>query len=157
MFGFRKYQRVYQDEPGSGSYEDEKHEIEDNDVSTGTRIFKIWRRKMRLNYCIKHQLYCFLILILVATNIITLGIWSASSYAQKLPSYNSLLDLDTFRNKRPKVEILGPADIPVEMEMRQFYTGIRDDRRTEFMGRPNKENNAAWQSILDGQEALFLL
>lgn len=55
-----------------------------------------------------------------------------------------------FRNDISNVQILGPADIPVELEMREFFTGITEDRKTAFLGPPNHETNTAWASIQDG-------
>lgn len=53
--------------------------------------------------------------------------------------------------KKPRISIKGIANIPVEMEMRQFHTAVRYGDVTPFMGGWNNETNHAWESILDGQ------
>ncbi|KAL7941543.1 hypothetical protein V8C42DRAFT_360768 [Trichoderma barbatum] len=53
------------------------------------------------------------------------------------------------RYEEPRVTIKGIAEIPVEMEMRQFHTAVRHGDVTPFMGGWNNETNLAWNSILD--------
>lgn len=94
----------------------------------------------------------FLIIFLVVSNIITLISWRVSTTINhSSPWFKSTLEQDISRNDIPKVQVLGPADIPVELEMREFFTGITEDRKTAFIGSPNNETNAAWASIQDGR------
>jgi hypothetical protein len=93
-----------------------------------------------------------LIIFLTVSNIITLISWRVSTTINhSSPSFKSTLEKDISRNDIPKVQVLGPADIPVELEMREFFTGITEDRKTAFIGPPNNETNAAWASIQDGR------
>ncbi|KAI5865375.1 hypothetical protein GGS23DRAFT_558957 [Durotheca rogersii] len=45
------------------------------------------------------------------------------------------------------VQLLGQAEIPVEMELYRFRTGVRE--KTPFFGAPNASTDAAWDTILD--------
>ncbi|KAM3426919.1 hypothetical protein MY4824_009746 [Beauveria thailandica] len=88
--------------------------------------------------------------LLLVSNVVTLGAWRTSvAGTEQQPLFKSTLELDAFRNQLHKVQTLGPADIPVEMETREFYTGITEDRKTDFYGPPSNKTNAAWASIQD--------
>ncbi|KAA8645272.1 oxidase ustYa family protein [Aspergillus tanneri] len=123
--------------------------LEDDESSTHGLISGNLRREKRNKHWIKRHLPYFLTLMLTATNIITLVVWRSSSSTWQAPWPSSILELDTVRNTLSEVEILGPADIPVEREMREFYTGITDDRRTEFLGPSNAKTDVAWGSLED--------
>ncbi|KAK1146509.1 hypothetical protein N8T08_002938 [Aspergillus melleus] len=91
-----------------------------------------------------------LIVLLVLTNLATLVFWSNASTTQKSKAPATTLEQDVARNDILAIQTLGPADIPVEMEMREFSTGITGDRETEFFGEPDEKTNAAWDSLMDG-------
>ncbi|KAF4505956.1 hypothetical protein G6O67_007851 [Ophiocordyceps sinensis] len=80
---------------------------------------------------------------LLMTNTVSLLLllWIVFLYRQSLEQ--------PYRYERPKVELRGLAEIPVEREMRQFHTGIQPGDTTPFMGGLTDEANAAWASILD--------
>lgn len=84
---------------------------------------------------------------LLMTNTVSLLLllWIVFLYRQSLEQ--------PYRYERPKVELRGLAEIPVEREMRQFHTGIQPGDTTPFMGGLTDEANAAWASILDGQHS----
>lgn len=108
------------------------------------------QQKLFLKRCISFQ-YA-LILLLVLTNLATLAFWRNSSINPEGPkTIATILEQDTARNGIPAKQTLGPADIPVEMEMREYSTGITEDRRTEFFGEPDEKTNAAWDSLIDGE------
>ncbi|KAH8426256.1 oxidase ustYa family protein [Aspergillus melleus] len=90
-----------------------------------------------------------LIILLVLTNLATLAFWSNASTTQKSKTPATTLEQDVARNDIPVIQTLGPADIPVEMEMREFSTGITADRETDFFGEPDEKTNAAWDSLMD--------
>jgi len=48
------------------------------------------------------------------------------------------------------VQRAGQAEIPVEMELYRFRTGVRE--KTPFFGVPNTSTDAAWSTILNGEE-----
>ena len=48
------------------------------------------------------------------------------------------------------VQHLGQAEIPVEMELYRFRTGVRE--KTHFFGAPNASTDAAWSTILKGED-----
>lgn len=81
---------------------------------------------------------------LLITHIFTISLlfWIAHLYKNNIPS--------ECEYEKPSVEIKGIAEIPVEMEMRQFHTGVRYGDGTPFMGGWNNDTNHAWESILDG-------
>ncbi|EQL01883.1 hypothetical protein OCS_02407 [Ophiocordyceps sinensis CO18] len=102
----------------------------------GQPTLQPWRR----GYLTINRLLCAVVLCLATSNIVTL-IFSTDL----LPRQRRQSAL----NRYPAVQILGPADVPVEMEMREFHTGIAADQRTAFWGPPNNQTIAAWASILD--------
>lgn len=50
---------------------------------------------------------------------------------------------------RSDVQFVGQAEVPVEMELYRFATGVRE--KTAFWGAPNATTDAAWSTILDGE------
>jgi len=48
------------------------------------------------------------------------------------------------------VQHLGQAEIPVETELYRFRTGVRE--KTPFFGAPNASTDAAWSTILKGED-----
>ncbi|KAI1168617.1 hypothetical protein F5B18DRAFT_669868 [Nemania serpens] len=48
---------------------------------------------------------------------------------------------------RSDVQFVGQAEVPVEMELYRFATGVRE--KTAFWGAPNATTDAAWSTILD--------
>lgn len=54
------------------------------------------------------------------------------------------------RQRDTGVQRAGQAEIPVEMELYRFRTGVRE--KTPFFGPPNASTDAAWSTILNGEE-----
>lgn len=50
---------------------------------------------------------------------------------------------------RSEVQFIGQAEIPVEIELYRFATGVRE--KTDFWGAPNATTDAAWGTILNGE------
>ena len=57
------------------------------------------------------------------------------------------------------MEILGPADIQVELITRASHTGIEVEyiEGNPFIGPSNLETDRAWNSMLDGMSLLCVL
>ncbi|KAI9036335.1 uncharacterized protein KD926_002047 [Aspergillus affinis] len=123
--------------------QEEIYKLDDECSAHGFRPHKSFYKR-----CISVQY--ILILLLLLTNLATLAFWRNASTSEKwAKTPATTLEQDISRNDIPSVKALGPADIPVEMEMRKFSTGITEDRRTEFFGEPDEKTNAAWDSLMD--------
>ncbi|KFA77627.1 hypothetical protein S40288_11495 [Stachybotrys chartarum IBT 40288] len=85
--------------------------------------------------------YASLSVALIITNIVTLGLWVSS-----LRRMNSWLMEDYYN--RPQIEYLGPAQVPVEYEVRRFHTGIVAGDTTEYFGPPGTTADVAWNKVV---------
>lgn len=111
---------------------------------------RITPHKSFFNRCI--SVPYLLILLLLLTNLATFAFWKSPSATEaRSKEAATILNKDIARNGIPTIQTLGPADIPVEFEMREFSTGITEDRRTDFFGEPDEMTNAAWDSLMDGE------
>lgn len=92
---------------------------------------------LRLHRCLSFHL--------VVTNTITLlfSFWILYLYRECLQS--------GCEYQKPRHEIRGVAEIPVEWTTRKFRTGVEEGGLTDFIGGWNEHTNAAWDTILDGK------
>jgi hypothetical protein len=81
-----------------------------------------------------------LVLVLVGINVLlsVALLWVVIAVAERTPHQP-----DT------GVQRAGQAEIPVEMELYRFRTGVRE--KTPFFGAPNASTDAAWSTILNGE------
>ncbi|PLB43503.1 hypothetical protein P170DRAFT_480478 [Aspergillus steynii IBT 23096] len=80
---------------------------------------------------------------LVVTNTVTLlfALWILYLYRECLQR--------GCQYQKPRSEIRGVAEIPVEWTTRKFRTGVEEGGLTDFIGGWNEHTNAAWDTILD--------
>ncbi|KAI1427180.1 hypothetical protein F5Y12DRAFT_712514 [Xylaria sp. FL1777] len=85
------------------------------------------------------RFYRHLVIILTGVNVLIsfAVVWLGIGFAKRVP----------YQLTENNVEFVGPAGIPVEMELYRFQTGVRES--TPFFGPPNATTDAAWNTILN--------
>ncbi|KAI0534374.1 hypothetical protein GGR58DRAFT_61283 [Xylaria digitata] len=85
------------------------------------------------------RFYRHLVIILTGVNVLVsfATVWLGITLTKRVP----------YQLIKNEVEFVGPAEIPVEMELYRFQTGVRES--TPFFGPPNATTDAAWRTILN--------
>ncbi|KAI0402437.1 hypothetical protein F4802DRAFT_575746 [Xylaria palmicola] len=83
--------------------------------------------------------YRQLVIVLAGVNVLFsfATVWLGIAFIKRVP----------YQLAQTGVELVGPAEVPVEMELYRFRTGVRES--TPFFGPPNATTNAAWGTILN--------
>ncbi|GAW16356.1 hypothetical protein ANO14919_057820 [Xylariales sp. No.14919] len=85
------------------------------------------------------RFYRHVIMILTGVNVLMsfATVWLGIAFTKRVP----------YQIVKNDVELVGPAEVPVEMELYRFQTGVRES--TPFFGPPNATTDAAWGTILN--------